>query len=167
MRRIFSCAYLLFLLAALAVLAGCSGNRLDMVADELTALVNAERNLLGLQVLQPNKAAQKVALEKAKEMEELGYFGHESPLQGDVVAQFEVWGHVQMPRDALALGENLAMARGIAEKDITADLFLQGWLESDGHRNNLLYPDFNGQGIALFPGKDGKVYAVQELIQTP
>ena len=63
------------------------------------------------------------------------------------------------------VGENLALAQssnGFAKDDL-ATKAVEGWLNSPGHRQNLLQPHMTeiGVGIARAPGKDPKYITVQ------
>ncbi|WP_353740015.1 CAP domain-containing protein [Desulfonatronovibrio hydrogenovorans] len=38
---------------------------------------------------------------------------------------------------------------------------VQQWMDSPGHRENILRPDFSGSAIGAFKGSDGAIAAVQ------
>jgi hypothetical protein len=52
-------------------------------------------------------------------------------------------------------GENIAMGQVDA-----AELHV-GWMESDGHRANILHPDFTDIGIGIVCRNDGRIWATQ------
>ncbi len=58
------------------------------------------------------------------------------------------------------VGENIAWARG---SGVTAASLHVGWMESAGHRANLLSPNFHVVGIGIFCAADGTMYATQNF----
>ncbi|MFA9446575.1 CAP domain-containing protein [Egicoccus sp. AB-alg6-2] len=57
--------------------------------------------------------------------------------------------------DFIAAGENIAMG----QRD-TAELHV-GWMESDGHRANILLPEFTAMGVGIVCRADGRMWATQ------
>lgn len=106
-----------------------------------------------------------VARAHSADMAEKGYFAHSSPT-GETTSQ------IIMDRDASfqgLLGENIALqyvpaGRGI-DVDATAQRFVQMWLESPKHKENLSYAayDRSGVGVAL---SSNAIYVTQ-LFATP
>lgn len=76
-----------------------------------------------------------------REMEDLGYFAHAAP---DGRSPF-VWMTVHGYTHAFA-GENLA--RGFE----TTQILVTSWMESKGHRRNILDGKFQDVGIAIIDG---------------
>lgn len=101
----------------------------------------------GLPILKENSKLSESALAKAKDMFENQYFEHDSPkgigvgdLAKNVGYQF------------LAVGENLAL--GDFQND---EILVAGWMESPGHRANILNKNFNEIGVAVLKGEfDGR-----------
>jgi len=81
------------------------------------------------------------AAERMRDMEEQGYWAHQSP---DGRSPF-VWllPHGYSFRSA---GENLACGFE------TNELLMAGWMESKGHRENILSPDYADCGVAVIDG---------------
>ncbi len=98
-------------------------------------LVNQERARAGLPPLVMDETLRQVARQHSREMFELGYFGHDSPVTGS-------------PTDRLlragvrfrVAGENLAYAPNVR-------LAHEGLMNSPGHRANILNPQFRRVGI--------------------
>jgi len=127
---------------------------------ELLVLSNEARTARGLPSLAANETLALAARRHALEMAALDYFSHTSPVQGHATLGARVadaGGAVQV------LGENLALvgARDAARRSV------EGWLESPGHRDNLLEPRFNQVGFGSAEGDDGRVYVVQVLAYEP
>src|SRR5438094_584361 len=116
--------------------------------------INAVRVEHGLPPLRVSSALRAAAQEHSLEMARDGYFGHESEdgtafwkrIRGYYGARgYRLW----------SAGENLIWA----SPDLDADEALQIWLESPGHRENLLSRDFREIGLgavhAVAPGVYG------------
>lgn len=123
-------------------------------------MTNEARAAAGLDVLEPSPELAQAARHHAAEMAELGYFSHTSPVPENARLAQRVARSGSFVR---TLGENLAVVgeTGTAQASIT------GWLESPGHRANLLHPRFTevGFGSARYP--DGRVAVAQVLGYEP
>lgn len=106
-------------------------------------LVNRARVDAGAEPLAWSDGLAAVALGHALEMYEEGYVSHVSPTTGTVGDRV---------RDAgirlLVVGENLALAA-------SARAVHDGFLDSDGHRENMLRPRFDRLGVAAVRGPLG------------
>ncbi|MFC0558734.1 CAP domain-containing protein [Halalkalibacter alkalisediminis] len=80
-----------------------------------------------------------IAYQHSKDMSENNYFSHTSPTYGEVLDRFKK-GDVPF---RLA-GEN------IAAKYIDGIASVEGWLNSEGHRVNLLHEEFTHLGVGVF-----------------
>ena len=104
---------------------------------DLLALLNAERQRLGLSALTLDPRVSDVARKHSEEMFRLAYFAHRSPVTGN-------------PADRLrdqqiayrVAGENLAYAP-------TVDVAHAGLMNSPGHRRNILAAEFSRVGIGV------------------
>lgn len=117
---------------------------------------NIQRNAQGLLPLSENEQLHRAAALKAQDMLENQYFGHVSPSGADVGDLAETAGY-----KFLAIGENLAL--GNFEDDQTV---VQAWMDSPGHRANILSSRYTEIGVAaargIFEGKSTWI-AVQEF----
>lgn len=114
-------------------------------------LVNAERAARGLNALTLNAMLTQQAGNYACEMIEYNFFAHENPVTGStLVSRTNDSGY----RYSL-VGENLAAGQP------SADEAMDGWMNSDGHRANILRPEYQEIGIAVRRGGDYGVYWVQ------
>jgi len=126
----------------------------------LLALTNEARAEAGLGALEHDPDLAQAARHHAAEMADLGYFSHTSPVaENATLAQ-------RVAKDGsfiVTLGENLAL---VGDTD-PAQASTTGWLESPGHRANLLRPRFThvGFGSATYP--DGRVAVAQVLGYQP
>ncbi|MFY0545138.1 CAP domain-containing protein [Brevibacillus sp. H7] len=119
-------------------------------ASEVAALVNQERAKAGLQPLRLDSNLSKMALDKAKDMHDNNYFDHTSPTYGSPFEMMKKYGI-----SYTYAGENIAMGQRTPQE------VMNGWMNSPGHRANILNPNFNTIGVAYYNG-----YWVQEFIRT-
>lgn len=118
------------------------------------ALVNAERTKEGLPPLSYNATLSAIAEVKALDMITREYFAHESPDGVDVSGLAERYHY-----DYINVGENLAMGDFVSDADV-----VRGWMNSPGHRANILNPLYTEIGIAAVYGRsEGRMmwFAVQ------
>jgi uncharacterized protein YkwD len=117
------------------------------VRKEMLARVNAIRKKAGLGSLRLNSDLEKAAQRHAEDMLARGYFSHESPSGTTVRERSRKAGY-----DWAAIGENIAFGQ------TSVDEVIETWMDSPGHRKNILGRHFNelGIGLALGKGQDGK-----------
>jgi uncharacterized protein YkwD len=100
-------------------------------------LVNQERERSGLRPLAFDEELRPVTRAHSREMFELGYFSHTSPVTGTPFDRMRAAG----VRFGIA-GENLAYTR-------TVEMAHTGLMASPGHRANILRPEFRRVGIGV------------------
>lgn len=113
--------------------------------NELIALVNKERASRNLQILAQDDTLTKIGRGHSADMFTRGYFAHNSP-EGKNVSDRAM----EKNYSFLVIGENLAYAPSVA-------LAHKGLMDSEGHRANILSPDFSKIGIGIM---DGGVYGL-------
>lgn len=127
------------------------------IEQQIFQSVNAERAKAGLSALSYNNTMQKYARIKSKDMGDRGYFDHKNP-EGQLIT-------AQMQKDGVkynAWGENIAYISGMSGNSAIANKFMTNWMNSDGHRANILSTNFSSIGIGVY--KIGnKYYATQEF----
>ncbi|MBK0009386.1 MULTISPECIES: CAP domain-containing protein [Priestia] len=119
--------------------------------QKVVDLVNQEREKQGLKPLTLNKKLSDVARTKSKDMMDKGYFDHNSPTYGspfDMMKQFGI--------EYTTAGENIAKGQQSPEDVMNA------WMNSDGHRKNILNPDFTEIGVGYVKGDT--TYWTQQFI---
>ncbi|HYN22424.1 MAG TPA: CAP domain-containing protein, partial [Thermoanaerobaculia bacterium] len=117
------------------------------VREEMLARVNAARKRSGLKPLRLNGKLDRSAQRHAEDMLARGYFAHRSPAGTTVRERSKVAGY-----DWRNIGENIAFGQTSVPEVV------ETWLDSPGHRRNILNPAFTelGVGLALGKGQDGK-----------
>lgn len=109
---------------------------------------NNERLARRLEPLTENKQLDVAALNKAKDMLARQYFAHESPLGKNASDLVE-----EQYYEYIAVGENLAL--GNFEND---EILVTAWMNSPGHRANILSEKFDEIGIGIVEGEfEGKI----------
>lgn len=118
---------------------------------QVVELTNKEREKAGLQPLQVDSALMANAQEKSQDMKNNNYFSHQSPTLGSPFDQMKKRGITYT-----AAGEN------IAKGQTTAEQVVQGWMDSPGHRANILDSKFTHIGVGYVA--EGN-YWTQQFIQ--
>ncbi|MCM3337586.1 CAP domain-containing protein [Paenibacillus sp. MER TA 81-3] len=111
-------------------------------AAQVVDLVNQERAKAGLEPLKSDAALTNVAMVKAKDMYDNNYFDHNSPTLGSPFDLMQSKG-IQY-RTA---GENIAKGQRTPEEVMNA------WMNSEGHRKNILNASYTSIGVAYYNGE--------------
>ncbi|BAC12823.1 CAP domain-containing protein [Oceanobacillus iheyensis] len=104
--------------------------------QQVVELTNQEREKQGLQPLELDTELSKVAKEKSKDMQSSNYFDHNSPNYGSPFDMMQSFGI-----DYNTAGENIAQGQGSPEEVVNA------WMNSEGHRANILNGDYTHIGV--------------------
>ena len=104
--------------------------------QRVVELVNQERARNGLGALTMNNKLSDVARLKSEDMRKNGYFSHTSPTYGspfDMMRQFGI--------SYRSAGENIARGQRTPEEVV------QAWMDSPGHRANILGASYTQIGV--------------------
>jgi uncharacterized protein YkwD len=131
------------------------------LANAALCLVNQERTSRGLKPLKLNRRLTSAATGHARDMNARGYFSHDTQGGGSFVSRIRKAGYVP-PKAFPSLGEDLAWGSGTLG---TPREIVQSWMESPGHRANILNGTFHdaGMGVAFGDpgaGEDGVTYTL-------
>ncbi|KAA0562584.1 sporulation protein [Bacillus sp. CH30_1T] len=110
--------------------------QLSQYEQKVVELTNQERAKQGLPALKVDTELSKVAREKSRDMQANNYFSHDSPTYGspfDMMKQFGI--------EYSSAGENIAMGQPTPEEVV------QAWMDSDGHRKNILSSNYTHIGV--------------------
>ena len=113
-----------------------SNSSVSSIEQEVVNLVNIERQKAGLDPLRIDTELSKVARLKSEDMKNKGYFSHTSPTYGspfDMLKQFNI--------TYKTAGENIAKGQKTAKDVVNA------WMNSEGHRKNILSKSFTHIGV--------------------
>src|SRR5699024_852542 len=122
----------------------------NQIEQEVLRLINIERSKAGLPAFTSSSQLVQVAREKSKDMAVNNYFSHTSPTYGsafDMLSSFNI--------SYKTAGENIAQGYQNAESVV------KGWMNSQGHRDNILNSSFNTIGIGTYTDGNGTIYWTQ------
>lgn len=106
------------------------------VEQEVIRLVNVERSKAGLSPLKYDWELARVAKHKSLDMQKIGYFSHTSPTYGSPFDMMKAYGIRYM-----SAGENIAKGQRTAQEVVNA------WMNSAGHRANILSTSYTHIGV--------------------
>ena len=119
-------------------------------AVEVLDLVNKERAKSGLKALVLDNQLTSVANKKARDMADKGYFSHTSPTYGSPFEMLQQFGI-----NYSSAGENIAGGQK------TSQAVMEDWLNSSGHRANILNANYSKLGVGFYQGGQLGTYWVQ------
>src|SRR4051794_15008371 len=112
-------------------------------------LINVERTSRNLVPLDRNAQLDAAALGWSTRMVVEGFFAHEAT-DSDLTARVSATGY--LPAQKWRIGENLAWG----EQDQSTPIeIVKDWMGSEGHRANILDPNFRDIGIGIVVGRPG------------
>ncbi|MCM3155566.1 CAP domain-containing protein [Priestia megaterium] len=120
--------------------------------QQVISLVNKERQKAGLKPLKENWELSRVARFKSQDMHDKGYFDHNSPTYGSPFKMIKDFGISYN-----YAGENIAYGQRTPEE------VMKAWMNSSGHRANILSPNFTQIGVGYV--KDGNYWTQQFISQ--
>ncbi|WP_420492015.1 CAP domain-containing protein [Neobacillus drentensis] len=109
---------------------------LSAYEQKVVDLTNQERAKNGLPALKVDVTLSKMAHEKSRDMSANGYFSHTSPTYSSPFDMMKKYGITYR-----YAGENIAMGQRTPEEVVKA------WMNSEGHRKNILSPNYNYIGV--------------------
>jgi len=121
---------------------------------QVVQLVNKERSKYGLKPLTANWQLARVARMKSQDMRDRRYFSHTSPTYGSPFNMMKAFNISYS-----AAGENIAAGQP------TAQQVMNGWMNSPGHRKNILSPQFTEIGVGYATGGSMRYYWTQMFIR--
>jgi uncharacterized YkwD family protein len=128
-----------------------SSYSLKAFEQQVVDLTNKERAKYGLPPLKIDTTLSKMARDKANDMAVHHYFSHTSPTYGSPFDMMKKYG-IQFT----AAGEN------IAEGQTSPEEVVNGWMNSEGHRANILNKQYTHIGVGY--SENGNIWT-QEFIQ--
>ena len=138
--------------------ANASDKFMAQVEQAIFNKVNEERAKAGVAPLSYNTTMEKYARIKSQDMGDNNYFSH-TDLSGNYIT-------AKMKADGVSYnswGENIAYLGGYGtDPTVLANQFMTNWMNSSGHRKNILSTDFTSIGVGVYQ-IGNKVYATQEF----
>ncbi|MFJ7972496.1 CAP domain-containing protein [Psychrobacillus sp. NPDC096389] len=124
--------------------------QVSSVIQQVVDLTNQERAKAGLKALQIDAKLTQSAQAKSQDMKDKNYFSHTSPTYGSPFDQMKSFGVTYR-----SAAENIAMGQRSAAEVVKA------WMESPGHRANIMNPSYTHIGVGL---SDSGYYWTQQFI---
>ncbi|WVX80256.1 CAP domain-containing protein [Niallia oryzisoli] len=109
---------------------------ISQAAQQVIDLTNEQRKKNGLPPLQADTKLSSVAQMKSVDMQQKGYFSHTSPTYGSPFDMMRDQGVTYR-----TAGENIAQGQRTPQEVVNA------WMNSEGHRRNILNRDFTHIGV--------------------
>lgn len=131
------------------------------IEREVIKLTNAERTKRGLKPLKSNRKLHEAAEMHSEYMLENRYLGHYGPSGSEPWDRTELVGY-----SSRGVGENVFHYPYKHKRPDrrTARLLVKGWMESSGHRKNILSREFKDIGVAVVRRlPKGRTYYVTQV----
>lgn len=142
--------------------------------------VNEERTQRGLNALDFDEDLREIARYHSEDMAQRGYFSHTDPEGNNFADRYDRFNYTcRVPTDGNTYytgGENIAYtyyetnvrldSGEIVHYDTESELargIVNQWMNSTGHRENLLADYWQNEGIGIYVTDDNKVYATQNF----
>jgi uncharacterized protein YkwD len=140
-------------LPAAADAASCAGADTPATSAKTSAratlcLLNAERRARGLSPLKRNRKLTRAAVGHSRDMVAQRYFAHESRNGATFADRIKRTGWAKSRR-SYTMGENIAWGGGDLS---TPRSIVRGWMNSAGHRDNILARAFRYIGVGIADG---------------
>lgn len=129
-------------------------DEMKSMEKEVIKLVNIERANNGLAPLKENWELSRIARYKSSDMITKNYFSHTSPTYGSPFKMINSFG-----LKFSSAGENIAMGQRTPQEVV------QAWMNSPGHRSNILNKSFTEIGVGLAKDANGNPYWTQMFIR--
>jgi len=143
-------------------------------------LINKERSHFGLSTLTWNESLSTIARKHSGDMSKRNYFSHHSPEGHDFLYRYkqagysctiEVGEHIHLGAENIFqnnLYDQIVYVDGVPHYDWSsvehiAETTVQGWMNSPGHRKNILTPHWRSEGIGVVVAPDDKIYITQNF----
>jgi uncharacterized protein YkwD len=147
---------------------------------QIHTLINRERQKHSLSQLEWDDALAGIGRKHSKDMALRNYFDHNSPEGHDFSYRYQREGYqcsVRVGNTSYLGAENIALNNQFASittvngeaffdwnsQDAIAETTVQGWMNSVGHRKNILMPHWRREGIGVAFGPDGKIDITQNF----
>ncbi len=153
---------------------------ITLLEKKIHDLLNREREKRGLSALLWDERLHKVARKHSQAMVDRNFFSHNDPDGGNFQDRYKAGGiecKILIGDTVYMGGENISqdnlyssyvykagetVFNWNSESEI-AESVVKRWINSEGHRANILTPYFNRQGIGIAVSEDGKIYVTENF----
>ena len=129
-------------------------NSLKSFEDEVMRLINVERTNRGIPALKSHWELSRVARYKSQDMIDKNYLSHTSPTYGTPFTMMQNFG-----LRFSSAAENIAYGQRTAKEVVSA------WMNSPGHRENILSRSYTHTGVGAAKKANGTLYWTQMFMK--
>jgi uncharacterized protein YkwD len=140
-----------------------SSSNMNEIRAATLCLLNQERTSRGLVALRSNRNLLKAARKFSRLMVNERFFGHVSPAGSTLVTRVRKGTKYLRGAHSWALGENLAWGSGELG---SPKRIVIAWMNSPGHRRNILTPGFRHIGIGVVTGAPRSTHGIAAATYT-
>jgi uncharacterized protein YkwD len=150
------------------------------LAHRIHAQINEQRKRHGLGLLAWNTALSRIAAKHSRDMASRNYFSHDSPegktfsfryQQDGFACEIRIDNLIYTGAENIALSHlynSMTIENGIADYhwNSAQEIALKtvdGWMNSPGHRKNILTPYWRQEGVGVEIGPGNKIYITQNF----
>lgn len=168
------------IMAILCLLAACgapavqapigdpAASQLDIrqIEKRIHALINVERTDKGLNPLKFNNALSAIARAHSRDMGRRDYFSHQTPEGLDPFDRYDKAAfkcEVRVGSITYMGAENIGFLAGYSTVEDIAQNAVVNWMNSSGHRKNILTPHWLTQGIGVYITPTGVILVTQNF----
>ena len=121
----------------------------DLHERQIATLTNIEREQRGIAPLLWDSDLRGIARSHSQDMADSDYFAHRNKMGDRATERGMKAGYTCLKGTSIGLGENLYFATGHLAPEET----VQGWMDSPGHRKNMLNRSYDRVGIGINEGE--------------
>lgn len=138
----------------------------DRIENLIHKKMNQRRSAHGLEPLDRSEKLDDIARYKSWDMAQRDYFKHKGP-------EGQPFGYLRQEHNATCttFGQNLhrtnfsgiSVRNRLESPEKVSTIAVNSLMNSTGHRQNILNPDYKAQGIGVFVDENGTVFVTQEF----
>lgn len=134
--------------------------RSDDLEQTIHEETNRQRANHGVNQLEYDHHLSAIAFQHSRDMAQRDFFAHTNPDGDEPSDRYRKFGH-----DDRSSGENISLEHHeiLASPTEVARSIVEGWMNSQGHRENVLRDRFTKEGIGVYLDNNGGVYATQNF----
>jgi len=128
--------------------------------QKIHVLINKQRQASGLSPLAFDARLSDIARAHSQDMIKNGYFDHVDMNGLDPHGRYLQAGY---QCSIYTTGENMMSLNGYSGEEVIATDTIMSWMESSGHRENILDPVYQIEGIGISGIAGGKIYITEDF----
>ena len=139
----------------------------DLTVEEagLVALINSDRATQGLDPLVIDPRLTEIAREHSRDMSDRRYFDHIAPGPGPASPMDRYLAYIGHRPAYAMVGENIYYRSVTDEPDQTQNQAETAFMNSAGHRANILQPRFTKVGVGFYRGDNGQFWVTEMFLR--